>query len=131
VDEDEHEVVRALRNVVVSTLARVEVPAALWRKHRVAVVPRSYAATMVQRFEADFYGTSQNAARFVAVAVAAPVLDTAAGLVAVHGLRAYGGVQLATALAAREIDSDCHSFACFDRTLRAAAAAHGFALVPA
>ena len=87
--------------------------------------------TFLERFEADLFGTSQKPPRFVALAVTAPLLEAAARLVAVHGLRASDAVQLATALAAREADPDCRSFACFDRTLRAAAAAHGFALVPA
>ncbi|MGH3855031.1 MAG: type II toxin-antitoxin system VapC family toxin [Pseudonocardiaceae bacterium] len=33
-DEQDHQVVRGLGSLVVSALARVEVPAAIWRKHR-------------------------------------------------------------------------------------------------
>jgi predicted nucleic acid-binding protein len=53
-----------------------------------------------------------------------------ARLCAVHALRAYDAVQLACALAARDAVPECQTFAAFDRQLRAAAAAEGFALVP-
>jgi hypothetical protein len=58
------------------------------------------------------------------------ILDEAAARAASHRLRAYDAVQLASALAAREADADCDSFACFDSDLREAAAASGFALIP-
>ncbi len=47
-----------------------------------------------------------------------------------YGLRAYDAVQLASAEAARAADPGCDSFACFDASLRDAAAGAGFALYP-
>lgn len=58
------------------------------------------------------------------------VLEAAARLCAVHGLRAYDAVQLASALAVRDAVPECRTFAAFDRQLRAAAAAEGFTPAP-
>ena len=58
-----------------------------------------------------------------------PLIESAAGLVDVHALRAYDGVHLASAiLAAAEIEI---VFACWDAELRQAAQAEGLSLVPA
>ncbi len=108
-----------------SALARVEVPAALWRKRRVRELSAQQAGHLVREFEADLLGTPSEPPRFAVVRPTSAVLDAAAQLVAAHGLRAYDGVQLASALAAE----DSH-FACFDSDLRVAAAAEGFELVP-
>jgi predicted nucleic acid-binding protein len=59
-----------------------------------------------------------------------PVLIAAAREAARHGLPAYDAVQLASALAVREIDPRCSHFACFDTDLRRAASRKGFTLVP-
>jgi uncharacterized protein len=56
------------------------------------------------------------------------VLITAAREAARHALRAYDAVQLASALAVREIDPRCSHFARFDANLRRAAGRAGFAL---
>lgn len=130
-DEVHHEPVRRLDGLVVSQIARAEVPAALWRKHRLGELGVEHATTLVQSFEADYFGTEDEPPRFAAVRLADAVLDDAARLAGVHGLRAYDAVQLATALAAAAADRSCTAFAAFDRGLRAAAAAEGFTLVPA
>ncbi len=88
------------------------------------------AGTLVLEFEADFFGTEEELPRFAVLAVGMPVLEEAAARAAAHGLRAYDAVQLASAIAARQADEDCDSLACFDRDLRDAAAACGFALIP-
>lgn len=129
-DEDGHSAVRELAPLVVSALARVEVPAALWRKHRTGELTWEDADVLCRAFEADFHGTASEPPRFAAVAIVAEVLERAAGLVAAHGLRAYDGVQLACALAARTADPQCEEFACFDGSLRAVAAAHDLHPVP-
>ncbi len=129
-DEDRHEAVRALEALAVSVIARVEVPAALWRKHRMHELSAEEAGILTQAFEVDYYGTASVPPRFAAVAITGATLDAAAALVAAHALRAYDGVQLACALAARNADPRCVEFACFDDPLRGAATAHGFALVP-
>ncbi len=129
-DEPGHEHVRALASVAVAQLARVEVPAALWRKQRLGELSADDAGLLAADFEADYFGTNSEPPRFVAVAMTTGTLDDAARLCASHGLRAYDAVQLATALAVRQADESCTAFAVFDRSLRRAAAAEGFDLVP-
>jgi len=116
--------------VVVSCLARVEVPAALWRKHRIGELPAGDAAVLTAEFEADYFGDEDEAGRFAILGLPAALLDDAARLVATQGLRAYDAVQLASARAARVAEPRCATFACCDQALRSAAAAEGFALVP-
>lgn len=129
-DEEGHAAVRLLEVVVVSCLARVEVPAALWRKHRIGELGAEDAAVLTAEFEADLSGDEEGPGRFAIVGLPAGLLDDAARLVARQGLRAYDAVQLASANAARAADPRCATFACWDQALRAAAAAEGFALVP-
>jgi len=130
-DEDGADDVRGLGPVVVSKLCRVEVPAALWQKQRMGELDATEAQALTAEFEADLFGDGVGPARFVVVATSATVLDDAARLCAVHGLRAYDAVQLATAIAAWSADPASGTFAVFDRALRRAASAEGFMLVPA
>ena len=125
-DEPGHETVRALEAMVVSAIARVEVPAAIWRKSRMGGLSANDARTLVRAFEADL---TEPAGRLVALAMTEPVLEHAAGLTAIHGLRAYDAVQLATARAARAIEPGCTTFAVFDRELADAAAREGFSIL--
>lgn len=122
--EPGHESVRSLGSLVVSALARVEVPAAVWRKHRLGELPAPAARTLCAAFASDL-GT-----RLAAVAVADSVLERAAALLAVHRLRASDAVQLASALVAREAVPELSVFACFDERLRDTAAAEGLAPLP-
>lgn len=130
-DEDGAEVVRQLRVLVVSHLARVEVPAAFWRKQHTGELSAEDAQVLTSEFEADWFGTAEEPPRFVAVVLASGLLDQAAQFCASHGLRAYDAVQLSCAVATRAADKSCTSFAAFDEALRVAAAAEGFELVPA
>jgi hypothetical protein len=127
-DEPDHEVVRALVSIVVAQIARVEVPAALWRKQRMGELSAEAAAVLTAEFEADWFGTDEQPRRFEIVRMTALVVEDAARLTGVHGLRAYDAVQLATARAVRTADPDATRFVAFDRTLRDAAAADGFSL---
>lgn len=129
-DEEDADVVRALTNVVVCALARVEVPAALWRKQRMGDLDPAQAQILTAAFEADIFGTATTSPAFTSVEISSDILDAAAGSCATHGLRAYDAVQLSTALAIRRADPACTVFAAFDRQLRHAAAAEKFALVP-
>ena len=113
-----------------SAVARVEVPAALWRKQRGGDLSAEAAALLVAAFEVDYLGPDGDPA-FVAVGCGARVLERAAALTASLGLMTYDAVQLASGMSAREADPGCSEFACFDGRLRAAAARSGFALVPA
>lgn len=117
--------------LVVSSLARVEVPAALWRKHRLGELESVDAEILTAAFEADYHGASDTEPRFAAIALSTQILDGAAELTATQGLRALDAIQLASALAARRADSDVTAFACYDADLRLAAAKHRFGLVPA
>jgi predicted nucleic acid-binding protein len=126
-DEEGHESVRSLDAMVVSAVTRVEVPAALWRKHRMGELDVHDARTLVQAFEHDLAGP---AGRLVTLQLTNEILDTAAELTAIHGLRAYDAIQLASARAARLIDPTCSTFAVFESELSVAAAREGFAVVP-
>ena len=79
---------------------------------------------LVRSFEADYVE-----GRFSVIAPTDDVLHSAAHVVSAHALRAYDAVQLASALAARDAEPACSSFACFDDDLRRAAAAEGFDLL--
>lgn len=129
-DEDGHEHVRGLPLIVISALARVEVPAALWRKHRIGELDAADTQILIGTFEADVFGDDREPPRFLTIGLPPPLLEAAARLTGVHGLRAFDAVQLASACAARGADETCDSFACFDASLRRAAAAEGFAIVP-
>ena len=129
-DEAGHEQVRGLVSIAVAQLARVEVPAALWRKQRMGELSAEDARLLTADFEADYFGTDSEPPRFAAVSVTGSLTDQAARLSASHGLRAYDAVQLSTALAVRRVDESCTEFAAFDRSLRTAAAAEGFRLMP-
>lgn len=130
-DEPGHDHIRRLVSVAVAQLARVEVPAALWRKQRLGELTADDARLLAADFEADYFGVDSEPPRFAAVAMTAGILDEAARLCALHGLRAYDAVQMSSAIAVRHADDSCTAFAAFDRTLRRAAAAEGFDLIPA
>jgi predicted nucleic acid-binding protein len=129
-DEPGHRLVRSFPVLVVSQLARVEVPAAIWRKHRAGQLTAAQAGVLVADFEADYFGTGPEPARFVVAAVSGAVLETAARVARLHGLRAYDSVQLATAQHVVAAAPECHTFAAFDERLCAAAGAEGFNLLP-
>ncbi len=130
VDEEGAEESRALSQVVVSALARVEVVAALWRKERIGELSAASRSLLTRAFEIDMLGGVDAEPRFTAVGVGRDLLEQATDMLGTHPLRAYDAIQLASALAARDADPSCARFACFDTDLRAAAAGRGFALVP-
>ena len=127
VDEPGHDVVRRLGPLVVSRLARVEVVAALWGVQRRGRLSTRAAATLVAAFEADY---TTPGSRYAVVEPAPSILDDAARLTGLHGLRAYDAVQLASARAAAAADGRVRTFAAFDGQLRDAAAREGFVLLP-
>lgn len=130
-DEEDHKPIRALGALAVAQVCRVEVPAALRRKHRLGELGASDAQILSADFEADFYGAEGDVPRFAVLATAVEILDDAARLCASYGLRAYDAIQLASALAARSADPACDTVVAFDRSLRQAAAAEGFTILPA
>jgi uncharacterized protein len=128
-DEADADAVRCVDVLVVSQLARVEVPAALWRKQRMGELSAEDANVLARDFEADWYGDDEEDARFLVVAISPAMLDDAARLTATHGLRAYDAVQLASALAADVADTEPLPFLAFDEHLLAAAAVEGLDVV--
>jgi uncharacterized protein len=113
-----------------SVLARVEVTAAIWRKHRAGALNLDDSLVLIRAFQVDCAGAPSRQPRFLAVAVAEAVLVRATELTGNHGLRAYDAVQLASALAARDVDERCATFASFDKDLARAARAEGFETLP-
>jgi uncharacterized protein len=128
VDEEGHEAVSAVPALAVSQLARVEVPAAFWRKHRLGELDPVDARVLTAEFEADYYGTAEEEPRFTVVGVTPGILDDAATLCARHPLRGFDAIQLASAMAVRLLDPAVATMAVYDLTLRAAAAAEGLAV---
>lgn len=127
-DERGYQDVRALSLVVVSQAARVEVPAALWKKHRLGELTAGETTALVSEFEADYFGGPGEAPRFVVVTMTPVILDEGARLTGIHGLRAYDAIQLASALAAREAAAEDMLFVAFDKALCEAAAVEGLQL---
>lgn len=127
-DEPDADRVRSVPVLVISQLARVEVPAALWKKHRVGELSAASAGILAADFEADYFGTDQGPPRFWVVAATAAILDEAAQLAATLGLRAYDAVQLASAVAMLAASDETLSFLAFDDALSRAAAARGFTI---
>jgi predicted nucleic acid-binding protein len=102
----------------------------LWRKTRTGELEDATASILVSAFELDFHGDSGANPRFTVLSLTQPVLVAAALEAARQALRAYDAVQLASALAVREVDPRCSQFACFDLDLRRAASRAGFLLLP-
>ena len=127
VPEADHELVRGVASpMVVSVLARVEVPAAFWGKHRAGTLSPQDASTLVAAFEFDYHGDVGQTGSFVVITMYELIVIDAARQAARHGLRAYDSVQLATAIAARAADPTIDSVAVFDIDLRRAMLAEGF-----
>ena len=132
VPEPGHEAVTEFTGpMIVSELARVEVPSGLWRKQRLGELAAADTALLVDAFEDDYYGGPTSSPRFGVIRVSDERLRRAAVAVARHGLRAFDALQLACALTAREAGLiGGLRFATFDRHLRSAALVEGFTLVP-
>jgi predicted nucleic acid-binding protein len=128
-DEPGSAAIRRLEVLLVSCLARVEVPAAIWRKQRAGELTVEQADVLTAAFDLDYLGSDDEPPRFLVVGILPELLDDAALLTRAHRLRAYDAVQLASARAARAVDPSCDGFACADRSLRAAAVAEHFRLI--
>ncbi len=127
-DESGSDLVQAVPPpLIVSDLAAVEVPAALWRKHRVGQISASDAQILSRRFLTDIDATSSQSDA-VLIEAGKDILRDAVSLVARHPLRADDAVQLASALAAVRTLGNC-PFGCFDTQLNDAAAAEGLTLL--
>lgn len=118
---------RGIEVPVISAAARVEVPAALWRKHRLGELSAEDADLLARAFAWDLAGAPGRPPVYAVVSLGDRVLARAAGLPRLHALRAYDAVQLACALEAREADPDLTKFASADGRLAEAARREGFA----
>ena len=78
-------------------LARVEVPAAIFKRQR----ERSISAADAARAVADFSNDFDN--QYQPIAVTIQLVERQANLAEKHGLRGYDAVQLSTALEAGEV----------------------------
>lgn len=128
VPEAGHIAVRSITDpIVIADLARVEVPAAFWGKVRTGELALDDADVLITAFEFDYHGDATTDPIFAVVAHSGATLIDAARHAARHQLRAYDAVQLACAIAARRADPSIHTIAVFDKHLRNAAVAEGFA----
>ena len=101
----------------------------MWWKHRLCELVASDAQILTAAFEADFFDATAGP-RFVALIVTQTILDGARALVRVPRAARLRCSELSSALVAREADPTCTSFAAYDDSLRATAAAEGFLLLP-
>ena len=125
-NELHHEAVRNLVEVPICTsLARVEVTAAFFGKARSGEMTTNVAEVLRDVFLADW-----EEGRFLHVAPNELIETEAAQLAAVHMVRGFDAVHLATALAARRAVPELALFVCFDKRLSQAAAGEGFELLP-
>ncbi|MFZ4586032.1 MAG: type II toxin-antitoxin system VapC family toxin [Acidimicrobiia bacterium] len=111
--------------LVVSALALVELPSALWRKHRCNELAAEHLSALLQEFDNDVAGE-----QITVVALEATVIRTAQSVLAHHALRSSDALQLASALVARTAAPECNTFLAFDQAVRAAAALERFVVGP-
>jgi len=117
--------------VVISAVSQVEVASAIWRKQRMGELSPSRARVLVDAFLRDLHASYRQPSAtagvtYLPVATSTAVLDDAASLVGIHGLRAYDAVQLASAVLARAADPAVSELITYDVALHRAAAAEGF-----
>ena len=131
VPEFQHDFVRSIDEpIFISTISQVEVPAAMWRKYRIGEIQAVDAVLLCDDFAADVDGDGASGPRFSVIALVDEIVSPAARLVAIHAIRTYDAVQLATALVVRKIAIDAIGFVTFDRNLHTAAASEGFTSLP-
>jgi predicted nucleic acid-binding protein len=110
---------------VISALSITEVLAAIWGKVRRGELSEPQASVLDRAFLADI-----RRGRFEVLPVSQSVIASSLGCVRRHRLYGADAVQLASALLARIADPAVSTVAAFDLSLRAAASAEGFALLP-
>ena len=111
------------RRRAASSLALVEVPAALRRKERNGDIDAAHVVAVVSRLAADMDA-------FLLVDIRPPVIDRAAALVMSYTLRAYDAIQLSSALHIGVVSREPVTFVCTDAELRAAAVGQGLRVLP-
>ena len=130
-DEQHSSAVRAFEGPhIVSALARVEVAAAFWRKHRMRQLSLENTALLCSVFEGDWFDPETTGCSYQRIEPVEAILEAAVTLAGLHGLRGYDAIHLASAAAARREIPECSAFVAFDHDLRRAAAALGFSILP-
>lgn len=119
---DIRDAVGSARSTLVSLLAWAEVHAAFSLKQRTQQVTAKQVTMGLERL-----GKEWNS--FTRVGVDAPLMADAGRLALQFGLRAYDSVQLASAWRVHQQIGDALTFACFDKTLNAAASELGIPLM--
>lgn len=117
----------AARNYVfLARITQVEVIAAIERRKRTGTLAASDAAAAIANFRAHL------ATEYAMVDISKPLLNQAADLTEIHGLRAYDAVQLAAALQVETerlaLNMPRLILVSADLALNAAAAAEGLAI---
>ena len=84
-------------DILVSLVARVEVPAAIFKRQREGSIAVADGALAIADFVSDF------STQYQPIGVTLQLAEQAASLAGKHGLRGYDAVQLATALEASEV----------------------------
>lgn len=129
VEEVGAEQLNDLSAAVVSSICRVEVNAATWRKARLGEISNRVASAISREFESDLAGLPGGSVAFTTVPTAGRVLMRAADVSRVHDLKSLDAIQLASATLAREVDPGCSRFVCFDKSLGDEALTLGFELI--
>lgn len=99
--------------------------AAVWRKHRTGELDLHTASLLIGEFELDLTPEPHEPQNFALISATPTVLDDAARMCGVHGLRAYDAVQLASACRLRDAVPGSTTFLTFDQQLAASAATEG------
>lgn len=132
VPEVGHEVVTALNGPAVSSaLAAVELRSALWRRARSRPAVTDHVRVLLDAFDAAVHSWTPESFRLSLVSVTSDIVAEAGRMVARHDLGSLDAVHLATASVVRRTIDPEVVVAVFDRRLRVALTAEGFALVPA
>ncbi len=126
--EQGSEALQSIDVLAASELSVVEVCSAVRRRERAGDIPASQADLLCDQVRDEF--NAADGGVLVTLALTPSLLESARALLRDHPLRAGDAIQLASALAARDVDHRCNSVVCFDRRLRDACDAHGFTLIP-
>ena len=103
---------------------------ALWRARRDERLDTSAVQHLVATVEADLARGVEDPEGVALISVTSPLLDTAARMVARHGVAALDAIHVATVITLRDEIGPNTGFACFDHRLREAASIEGVVLVP-
>ncbi len=110
--------------IATSCVAYAETMASLYRKKREANINEDTFKTIINSFHQDWK-------TFICVEVNNDLNETIDKIVALHPLRGFDAIHLASALIIHEIVPEDFLFGCFDRRLFEAAKSEGMNTVPA